>query len=324
VSSQYPPGNVPNWQRRQASQPGQQPLRQTERPAQEPFDPFARRPSGPAPSGQEPRQDRRKQRRRWPALVRWPIAVVLTLFALISIVGGIKVTGQAHSTSASNAAQANAASATATADDRWATTPVTQIFPATITAAVSGITWERVAIDSSTSCSAALTSAWQPESTQPCTALLRATYVDRARTIAATMGIIVNPSSTDPPGANVDTAWISPMQNAEAQSEYLGATNTASVNFPIHALAAPGTAAAEFSDSDLMGMATGAWLKGAPSDWLGLVVETGSLDGPRAAGDLPSPWGSEAGGNVRDRDSWVIPADNLATALGTYYQKLFG
>lgn len=326
MSSQYPPGNVPNWQPRQVSQPGQHPLRQTERPAQEPFDPFARRPSGQEPSSpsQEPRRgDRRKQRRRWPALVRWPIAVVLTLFALISLVGGIKVTGQADSASASNAAQANAASATATADNRWATTPVTQIFPATITAAVSGITWERVAIDSSTSCSAALTSAWQPESTQPCTALLRATYVDQARTTAATVGIIVNPSSTDPAGANVDTAWISPMQDAEAQSESVGASQT-TVNFPIHALAAPGTAAADFGDSDLLAMTTGTWLKGAPSDWLALVVESGSLNGTHAVGNLPSPWASEAGGNHRDRDSWYIPSQDLTTALDTYYQKLFG
>jgi hypothetical protein len=341
VSSQYPPGNVPSWQPRPVSQRGQQPLRQTERPAQEPFDAFARRPSGQEPSGREPSgrepsgqepsgqqpggRDRRKQRRRWPALVRWPIAVVLVLFAVICVAGGIAVTGQANSTSASNAAQANSAAATTTADDRWATTPVTTIFPATIAAANSKIPWERVAVDSSTSCSAALMPSWQPDSTQPCTALLRATYVDEAHSIAATVGIIVNPSSTDPAGANVDTAWLIPMSTAADQSEEPGAANTASVNFPIHAFAAPGTAAADFGDSDLMAMTAGTWLKGAPSDWLGLVVETGSIDGQqRAAGDLPAPWGSQQGGDLRDRDSWLLPSQDLTTALDDYYQKLFG
>jgi hypothetical protein len=326
VSSQYPPGGgVPNWQPRQASQQGQSPLRQTERPPRGSFDPFDPRPAGQEPPGQEPRhQDKRKKRRRLPALVRWPIAVVLTLLALISIAGGIKVTSNTNATSASNAAQANSAAATTTADNRWATTPVTTIFPATITAAYSGILWERVAVDSSTSCSAALTSSWQPSSSQPCTALLRATYVERARTIAATVGIIVNPSSTDAPGANVFTTWITPLSDAQAQSEGLGAAKAATVNYAIHALSAPGTAAASFGDSDLLAMAAGTSLKGAPSDWLGLVVETGSLNGQRTVGALPSPWASQAGGDHRDRDSWYVPAARLAVAFDTYYQKLFG
>jgi hypothetical protein len=250
-------------------------------------------------------------------------AVVLTLFALICIVGGIRVTGQANSTSASNAAQANTAAQSQSADNRWATTPVAKIFPATVTAAVSGIVWDRVAVDSSTTCSAALTADWQPDSSRPCTAVLRATYTDQARTIAATVGIVVNPSSTDPAGASMYDTWLSPMSDAQNQSEGIAASQ-GTVDFVVHALAAPGTAAANFSDPDLLAMTTGTWLKGAPSDWLALVVETGSVDGRRTVGDLPSPWASEDGGNRRDRDSWYIPAEDLTTAFDTYYQKLFG
>jgi hypothetical protein len=255
--------------------------------------------------------------------VRWFFAVVLTLFALVCIVGGIRVTGQANSTSAGNAAQANAAAQSQAADNRWATTPTASIFPATVTAAVSGIVWDRVAIDSSTSCPAALTADWQPDSSRPCTAVLRATYTDRARSIAATVGIIVNPSSTDPAGASMYDTWLGPVSNAQAGSEGIGASQTA-VDFVIHALPAPGTAAANFADPDLLAMTTGTWLKGAPSDWLALVVETGSVDGQRTAGNLPSPWATQAGGNQRDRDSWYIPAQDLTTAFDTYYQKLFG
>jgi hypothetical protein len=283
---------------------------------------YARDPAPWQPAPGQPGSGRRPPR-RWARPVRWFFAVVLTLFALICIVGGARVTGQANSTSAGNAAQANAATQLQTADNRWATTPVTQIFPATISAAVAGIAWNRVAIDSSTSCTAALTTAWQPDSTQPCTALLRATYTDQAGTIAATVGIIVNPSSTDPPGASVDDTWISPISDSQTQSEGLGATQT-TVNFVFHALPAPGTAAANFSDSDLLAMTAGDSLKGAPSDWLALVVETGSLDGQRTAGDLPSPWASQDGGNHRDRDGWYVPAGNLTAALDAYYQKLFG
>jgi len=255
--------------------------------------------------------------------VRWFFAVLLTLFALPCVVGGIRVAGQARSASAGNAAQANAAAQSQAADDRWATTPVTQIFPPALTAAVSGIGWERVAIDSSTSCATALTADGRPDPTRPCTAVLRATYTDQARTIAATVGIIVNPSSTDPAGASMYDTWLSPISDAQDQSEGVGGTQTA-VDFVFHALAAPGTAAAAFGDPDLLAMTTGTWLKGAPSDWLALVVETGSLAGPRTAGNLPSPWASEGGGNHRDRDSWYIPAQDLTTAFDTYYQKLFG
>jgi hypothetical protein len=183
---------------------------------------------------------------------------VLTPFALICVVGGSKVTGQANSTSAGNAAQSDAAAQGQAADNRWATTPVTTIFPATLTAAVSGIAWDRVAIG-----------------------------------------------------------------DAQNQSEGVGGTQT-SVDFVLHALAAPGTAAANFGDPDLLAMTAGTWPKGAPADWLALVVEAGSVDGPRAAGDLPSPWAAESGGNQRDRDSWYVPAQDLTTAFGTYYQKLFG
>jgi hypothetical protein len=277
-------------------------------------------PRPPAPG--QPGSGRRKPR-RWVRPVRWSFAVVLALFALICIVGGIRVAGQASSASAANAAQANAAAQSQAADNRWATTPVTKIFPATFTAALSGIVWNRVAIDSSTSCSAALTTDWQPDATQPCTAVLRATYTDQARTTAATVGIIVNPSSADPPGASVYDTWIGPISDSQAQSEGIGATKT-TVDFVVHALPAPGTAAANFSDSDLLAMSTGDALKGAPSDWLALVVETGSLDGQRTAGDLPSPWASQVGGNHRDRDSWYMPAQSLSIGFDTYYQKLFG
>jgi hypothetical protein len=249
--------------------------------------------------------------------------VALILFALVSIAGGIRVTGQAHSTSASDAAQANAAAQSLAADNRWATTPAASIFPATVTAAVSGIAWDRVAIDSSASCPAALTADWQPDSSRPCTAVLRATYTDRARAIAATVGVIVNPSSTDPAGASMYDTWLGPISDTQDRSEGIGATQTA-VDFVIHALPAPGTAAANVGDRDLLAMTTGTWLKGAPSDWLALVVETGSLDGQRTAGNLPSPWAAQAGGNHRDRDSWYIPAQDLTTALDAHYQKLFG
>jgi hypothetical protein len=304
VSSQYPPGgSTPRWP---PSSQGQTPpgwLAQGQTPPGWPT-------QGPAP-------------RRGARPVRWFFAVVLTLFALICVVGGIKVTGQANSTSAGNAAQADAAAQSQAADNRWATTPVTTIFPATLTAAVSGIAWDRVAIDSSTSCSAALTADWQPDPSRPCTAVLRATYTDHARTIAATVGVIVNPSSTDPAGASMYDTWLGPIADAQNQSEGVGGTQT-SVDFVLHALAAPGTAAANFGDTDLLAMTAGTWLKGAPSDWLALVVEAGSLDGPRTAGDLPSPWAAESGGNQRDRDSWYVPAQDLTTAFGTYYQKLFG
>ena len=280
---------------------------------------------GPVPGPPAPGRhgsDRRKPR-RWARPVRWFFAVVLTLFALICVVGGIRVAGQANSASAANAAQANAAAQSQTADNRWATTPVTKIFPAAVTGAASGIVWDRVAIGSSTSCSAALTTDWQPSSSQPCTAVLRATYTDQAGTIAATVGIIVNPSSTDPPGASMFDTWLSPISDSQAQSEGIGATQS-TVDFVFHALPAPATAAANFSDSDLLAMTAGTWLKGAPSDWLALVVETGSLDGQRTVGDLPSPWAAQAGGNHRDRDSWYVPGQNLTTALDAYYQKLFG
>lgn len=317
MSNQYPPGrSVPNW----PPSPGQ--AAPGPGPGQHARGQHARGPvPGPAAPGRHG-PDRRKPRRR-ARPVRWFFAVVLTLFALICVVGGIRVAGQANSTSAGNAAQANAAAQTQTADNRWATTPVTKVFPATLSAAVAGITWNRVAIDSSTSCPAALTADWQPNATQPCTAVLRATYTDQAGTIAATVGIIVNPSSTDPPGASVDDTWITPISVAQSQSEGVGASET-TVNFVLHALPAPGTAAGNFSDSDLLAMTAGAALKGAPSDWLALVVETGSLDGPRIAGDLPSPWASQNGGNDRDRDSWLAPAQNLTAALDAYYQKLFG
>jgi len=277
-------------------------------------------PGPPAPGRHGPH---RRKPRRWARPVRWFFAVVLTLFALICVVGGIRVAGQANSASAASTAQADAAAQSQAADNRWATTPVTKIFPAVVTGAASGTGWNRVAIDSSTSCSAALTADWQPNSSQPCTAVLRATYTDQAGTIAATVGIIVNPSSTDPPGASTYDTWLSPISDSQAQSEGIGATQAA-VDFVFHALPAPATAAANFSDSDLLAMTAGTWLKGAPSDWLALVVETGSLDGQRTVGDLPSPWASQVGGNHRDRDSWYVPAQNLTTALDAYYQKLFG
>lgn len=317
VSSQYPRGgSASNWPPSSQSQPPPGWMTPGPGPAQ-----YARGPAPGQPPPGGPGSNRRKPH-RWARPVRWFLAVALTLFALICVAGGVRVTGQANSTSASNAAQANAAAQGQGADSRWATTTVTKIFPATITAAVSGIVWDRVAIDSSTSCSAALTADWQPDSNRPCTAVLRATYTDQARAIAATVGVIVNPSSTDPAGASMYDTWLSPISDTQDRSEGIGA-NQVAVDFVIHALAAPSTAAANFGDPDLFAMTTGTWLKGAPSDWLALVVETGSLDGQRTAGDLPSPWASESGGNHRDRDSWYVPAQDLTTAFDTYYQKLF-
>jgi len=187
----------------------------------------------------------------------------------------------------------------------WEARPARQLFPATL-ATEAGVTWDRVGISPPASCAAALASSYASGSS-PCRTVLRATYVDQARSMAATVAIVVAPpSSGDAIG----------LYTAFSQA----AANYPATPMPVQVTPVPGTAAATWQDAERIGLAAGGLISArnnVAEYYYALIVETGSLNG-RPARSLPGPWGSQPGGDQHDRDGWQAPADALDQYLTSY------
>jgi hypothetical protein len=245
---------------------------------------------------------------------------VLTSIGLILLSGAIRLTWTASTSSQPNAAARTSQAQLEAASDQWETVPVTSIFPASVTAAVSGIAWNRVGISPPASCQTALTTSFAPNSGAPCQTVLRATYVDQARTIAATVAIVIVPQTGSMP-ADAEADWQEPFEEAATQISDTGNSRNPP-QFPVNVTPVPRTAAAYWTDAGLIGIGASI-LAGGESQWMALVVETGSLDG-RGAGNLPAPWAGESGGAARDQDGWEYPALNLSQTFSRHCDSLFG
>jgi hypothetical protein len=191
----------------------------------------------------------------------------------------------------------------------WQARPVTRIFPATLDDGRAGVTWSRVAIASPAPCAAALAAGFTGSGT-PCRTVLRATYTDLARSMAATIAIIVQP----PAAGDAE----------QLDSELSGDELSGQVVMPVRVSPVPGTAAATWDNAGRIGMDTeGLSPRGAypPGDDYTVVTETGSLDG-RTAGNLPAHWAGKAGGDKHDRDGWQLPAVGLADLMAARLSTL--
>jgi hypothetical protein len=245
---------------------------------------------------------------------------VLTAIGLILLYSALRLAWAANADSQANAATQTSLAQQEAATDEWETVPATSIFPASVTAAVSGIVWNRVGISPPTSCQTALTISFAPNAGAPCQTVLRATYVDQARTIAATVAIIVVPQTGSLP-ASAEADWQQPFEQAAAQIADIGNSGDPP-QFPVNVTPVPGTAAAHWTDAGLIGIGAN-YLSGGESQWMALVVEAGSLDG-RGVASLPEPWAGESGGAARDRDGWEYPALNLSQTFDQHCDLLFG
>lgn len=255
--------------------------------------------------------------------VRIAVIALFVVLGLLLCYGGVNVTRDAISTSrAQDAANTSQQQATA-ATEQWETEPAATIFPASVTAADSGIVWNRVAISAPASCQSALGASDQPNPADPCQTVLRATYVDEARTIAAVVAIVVVPQPAQSSGetADAESSWQEPFVQISDGLTTPGNSGEPP-SFPVNVAPVPGTAAGHFSDASLIGVAANI-LTGNEAQWMAMVVESGSLDG-RTAGNLPAPWASQEGGADRDRDGWEYPALDLWQAFGSHVNSLFG
>jgi hypothetical protein len=191
-------------------------------------------------------------------------------------------------------------------DDAWEAVPATTLFPTSVDDTYSGIGWNRVALAPPATCAAALTSGW---SGSGCQSVLRATYVDQARSMIATVAVIVTDGQAVQFGINLTNDQLQPPPSMVVQ-----------------AVAAPGTVAANWRTSAGIALfdQTLKSEKDANFDvWddYNVVVQTGSLDG-RTAGNLPKPWAAQTYGDKYDLQPWLRPADSLSYIFGTQLEPL--
>jgi hypothetical protein len=227
---------------------------------------------------------------------RWVAIVALSFVGLLFLLASF---GQIRF-AINNRPQLTAAQLDIPSANVWEAKPADAIFPATIDAAASGVQWERVAISAPAACDVALAPTYQGPA---CRAVLRATYVDQARSMAATIAIIVTPG-----------------QGSQFFQEFSQDQSSPNPALAVRVSAAPDTAAASWRNAEVTGLATQIPLsKGADdiTDNYSFVVETGALDG-RTAGNLPAPWAQQPGGDLRDRDGWQIPADVLSDVFSAH------
>lgn len=251
------------------------------------------------------------------------VIVLLVALGLLMCFGGVNVTRDAIDVSNTQAAASTIQQQATAASEQWETVPATTIFPGTVTTAASGIVWNRVAISPPASCQSARGASDQPNPANPCQTVLRATYVDQARTTGAVVAIVVVPQPAQDSGQTADagSSWQQPFVQISDSLTTPGNSGQPPA-FPVNVTPVPGTAAAHFSDSSLIGVGANI-IVGNESQWMAMVVESGSLDG-RTAGNLPAPWASQEGGGDRDRDGWQYPALNLWQAFDMHYDALFG
>jgi hypothetical protein len=241
-------------------------------------------------------------------VLRWIGIVLLTLVGGVCALGAVLVTVRGNDGAA-------AATPTSAVDQNtgWETTPVTKLFPGTMTGVnavgkMPSVVWHRVGVAVPASCQTALSSP-----ITGCSTVLRATYVDEARSMVATVAIIVLPPAADQTGPDSPAGQLQTSLYSAALDQ--GTQGGDGTQFPVNVTPVAGTAAAHWSNADLIGLGA-ATMENEP-DWMALVVETGSLDG-RHTGDLPDPWATQPGGDARDLDSWHVPAQDLASAFSYY------
>ncbi|MGH3264611.1 MAG: hypothetical protein ACRDNS_21760 [Trebonia sp.] len=233
-------------------------------------------------------------------VLSWTGVVALTAFGVLLLAGaaweGDLATTHASSTADTSATGQDPGDGTTL----WQNVDATTLFPATINDTSSGVPWDRVSIAPPASCaSAELNHLLDGDQ---CVAVLRGTYVDRARSMAAVVAVVVSDG---------DATQIDVGLGGEAVS--------GDYQMAVRATPVPGTAAADLRDADLIGISSWASSSGSGpvmQDYT-VVTETGSLDG-RTAGQLPGPWADEPGGTKRDLDGWLVPATQLAKTYGTY------
>jgi len=232
---------------------------------------------------------------------RWVAIVALSFLGLLCLLATI---GQAR-LAISDRPELTSAQLDIPSDNVWEARPAGVIFPATIDATMSGVQWDRVGIFAPSTCDAALAPTYQGPA---CRTVLRATYVDQGRSMAATIAIIVTPG-----------------QASQFFQEFSQDQSSPNPALAVRVSAVPGTAAATWRDAEVIGLATQIPLnKGADdvTDNYSFVIETGSLDG-RTAGSLPAPWAHQPGGDMRDRDGWQAPADVLSDVFSAHLSAIF-
>ncbi|HEY2316535.1 MAG TPA: hypothetical protein VGH96_23235, partial [Streptosporangiaceae bacterium] len=147
----------------------------------------------PAHAGRPAPRRRRRQRRRGGLVA----VVALIVVGLAGVLGGGAALGKELTRKATKAEQAAALAAEIAS--RWQRLPAGKIFPETISylnAQGDTATAALAVIAPRTSCQQALEpGAFQKVHTVGCTAMLRATYVDAAGTLAATVGVAVMSSA---------------------------------------------------------------------------------------------------------------------------------
>jgi hypothetical protein len=156
---------------------------------------FATLESAPVRAGRPAPRRRRRQRRRGGRVA----LVALIVVGLAGVLGGGAALGKELTRKATKAEQAAALAAEIAS--RWQRLPAGKIFPETISyinAQGDTATAALAAIAPRTSCQQALEpGVFQHVHTFGCTAMLRATYVDAAGTLAATVGVAVMSSAAD-------------------------------------------------------------------------------------------------------------------------------
>jgi hypothetical protein len=245
------------------------------------------------------------------------MAAVVALLAagILLLAGGVAVALSGGGSSGSPSAQPSLSGSTIeelSADPAaWTKIPVTQLFPGTITVGGSDISWVRLGILAPASCASVLTSEWTADTADACLRVLRAVYMDRARSIVATIALIVMPPSLSSPNV-----W--PGLPAAVSAQDTPARLASSVPFPVRVAGVPGTPAASWSDQGIQAFSS----PESTSYDFQPVVEAGTLDG-RDAGSLPAGWVTRTGSKY-DRESWFGPANDLMVAYDSYLADLAG
>jgi hypothetical protein len=242
-------------------------------------------------------------------------AVVLIAAGILLLTGGVAVALSGGGSSGSVSAQPSLSGSTIeglSADpSAWTKIPVTQLFPGTITVGGSDISWVRLGILAPASCASVLTSEWTADTADACSRVLRAVYMDRARSIVATIALIVMPPSLSNPNV-----W--PGLTAAVSAQDTPARLASSVPYPVRVAGVPGTPAASWSDPDIQAFSS----PDSTSYGFQPVVEAGTLDG-RDAGRLPAGWVTRTGSKY-DRESWFGPANDLMVVYDSYLADLAG
>jgi len=242
-------------------------------------------------------------------------AVALIAAGILLLAGGAAVALSGGGSSASASAQPSLSGTTIeglSADpSAWTKIPVTQLFPGTITVGSSDTSWVRLGILAPASCASVLTSEWTADPADACLQVLRAVYMDRARSIVATIALIVMPPSLSNPNV-----W--PGLTAAVSAQDTPARLASSVPYPVRVTGVPGTPAASWSDPDIQAFSS----PDSTSYDFQPVVEAGTLDG-RDVGSLPAGWVTRTGSKY-DRESWFGPANDLMVVYDSYLADLAG